>query len=1502
MPFDTIDQDGVLLEREDAIVRAVVVYNPFDMSDRTIADLEWHYNKTLAEYLDGLPDDKDWQVYADRRAVPRSEWASVTLQPNDNIIIGLTPNKSGGQILGIVAMLALTIAAPELGVLLAPSLVAAFGIASATAVTIMTSVVLLAGGLLVTALMPHAKKPASVASQSTSSYGLNGAKPTATEDIPVPVVYGTFRMAGNKIAEYVENVGVADSQDVFTLYAVSEGPISNISQLLVNNQDPSAYQSCVWDWRSGTQTQTVIPWFSESISPYNVSARATTSVTNYTTHTAVDRLRVDLEFASGLYGLSSSGALQNASVTLVAQYRTYDPILLTYGAWLNFDQGVLWQVIDASSGTTLVAVQGIRITMQFVGDPADGATSSFNNQVNFIPNNPSSPVRGATFYGNINQVNGQTSGTINASGYITTAMGTDVVVVPNNITYSTSGTPTYTAGIVYRTYEITVPSEIYNFSKVVTRTDAGTITTGSGGAIVAVETLFETSTTFTNAYRGALRYSITTPPLAHGYYQLQFYRTTAESTLSTVSDRLDIIDVNEVDDDLVAYVNTAVYAVHTRLGTDITSDPTVTALVTGKLLNIYDRTGNILSNSWSNNPADVALDIMLNARNNYAFTTSLIDFQRFDDWRQFCVTNSLQFNGVFDTSTNVWDAITQVMRVGRAGLILQAMKWSVLIEGPADPVMMFTQDMIVKGTFSNQWTGRKGRANLIEVQYYDATDYNRQHSVFALDPTMVALGESLIRATIDLIGCTDVTQATNEAWFQLALNTTLIQSAQFDVFLQALGCVVGDVVLVQHDMPQWGYAARVVSASGSNVILDSPIPGAGESDWRMLILRSAVSFCTTPIYSYSGSQVVLGALTSLTAAAGVLNITGTQLTNMVLKTDRVMLNGVDYRVIDANLVGSQYVLTFDQPVVGSVGNTMTLYKIDLMCEASLSAFTGPTSGNTSVTVVNWLDTVTGATGGNTGYVQAGDRVMLGRVTQYKKPFRIIGIDYKTDHTRTIKAIEYNASVYTTTTQPTPNYSALPLTPFQVQNLTIAQNYTKLPGGALAYTVTCGWTLPLLDQRGYAGANVYVSTNYGIDYLVGNAVSPLSSFTVSANLGDTIRFRVVAYDTTGTSADYNSAPLATQVIAIPQELPTDVVSGSVSVTPGARQISLKWTQPTDPFVASTIVYENISSSFSGAYIVQNANTNTLLRTGLNVATTYYYWLVTVATTGQLGHTIGPFSGMTSALIADTITAGALTTAAFAQSIKPIYVITTTAPGGTMGDGSALSPINGDYAVNEVDGLLYQWSSSSSTWTAVPDSANVFKKLSVGSIAAGAVSASQIAAGSISAGMLSSTFALTGSAQIGTATIQSANIQNLTIGPGNINYNAISQIATASATSGTSISVAVTMNYYGTAVVTFDIQSNTGSAAYVAGTLYRQTSDGVSVAIANVGNITNASASAESISWTVYDNNPLTHDTNHNGANTPTTGAAPTTTATVIYHLTYSSSSLAQVNLGVMGTNR
>ena len=142
------------------VVRAIVLYNPLDYTDRTVCDLVWVEGKTLNEYLDGLPE-ADWSVSIGSKSVSKEEWGSITLAPLDTLIVGVTPNSKILPIIMIVAMVALAVAAPYL-----------IPVIGTVGVALVGGAIAIGGYLIQSMLADKPKDPGTEGNKQSQSYGL----------------------------------------------------------------------------------------------------------------------------------------------------------------------------------------------------------------------------------------------------------------------------------------------------------------------------------------------------------------------------------------------------------------------------------------------------------------------------------------------------------------------------------------------------------------------------------------------------------------------------------------------------------------------------------------------------------------------------------------------------------------------------------------------------------------------------------------------------------------------------------------------------------------------------------------------------------------------------------------------------------------------------------------------------------------------------------------------------------------------------------------------------------------------------------------------------------------------------------------------------------------------------------------------------------------------------------------------------------------------------------
>ncbi len=122
---------------------------------------------------------------------------------------------------------------------------------------------------------PSPDKPKN-ALDSSPTYSWGGMKLTAMQATPIPVVYGEHLLGGNLITCFVSSDG--DKNYINMLIALAEGEIEGIMKsdlsgvctsttdvpyVLINDNLLSNFTGVVWDYRLGTQDQTIIPGFED---------------------------------------------------------------------------------------------------------------------------------------------------------------------------------------------------------------------------------------------------------------------------------------------------------------------------------------------------------------------------------------------------------------------------------------------------------------------------------------------------------------------------------------------------------------------------------------------------------------------------------------------------------------------------------------------------------------------------------------------------------------------------------------------------------------------------------------------------------------------------------------------------------------------------------------------------------------------------------------------------------------------------------------------------------------------------------------------------------------------------------------------------------------------------------------------------------------------------------------------------------------------------------------
>jgi len=271
--------------------------------------------------------------------------------------------------------------------------------------------------------------------------------------------------------------------------------------------------------------------------------------------------------------------------------------------------------------------------------------------------------------------------------------------------------------------------------------------------------------------------------------------------------------------------------------------------------------GTAFVTALTDNPAHIFTHFARGVRNadgNLMYGVGLadnqIDFDSLVSWANFCTDEGLSFNGVLDTNLTAADVLNSIGVTGFASPTWASGKLGVVFDSRnASPVMTFGMSNIIRDSFEVAYIS-ENLAEEIVIRFSDPTRDYEQNEVRTLAPDVVTPTRT---SSIDLYGCTDEDMAGKFANYIAAQQYYRRRRVTWQSDFEGFVCQRGDVVLLSHDLTQWGYSGRFVTISGLTVRLDRAVPRNDEIEYIMLIRPDG----TTSTYDVAASETESDTLT-----------------------------------------------------------------------------------------------------------------------------------------------------------------------------------------------------------------------------------------------------------------------------------------------------------------------------------------------------------------------------------------------------------------------------------------------------------------------------------------------------------------------------------------------------------------------------------------------------------------------------------------------------------------
>ena len=320
------------------MIKLKIIPNMFDREGRTESEvLTTGEGTPLLDLIDEKYRKGEWRLIHSRDGyIAPEQWESTIVYNGDEIII--TPVVEGPETWLLVG--AMILAAASVGV-------------PVGAVFVIAGIGMVGYGMY---SMMQPIKPAFSGSGNLSdspTYGWDGVQNTANVGVPVPIIYGEHRVAGNYINQYstrgIPNENEDDDDDTTKEYqrsylniliALGEGPVQSIAgittdtdatvtpatigdKIKINGNPISNFEGCKVYTRMGNQEQTVIPGFGDLHNLVDYNDELLKDDSNIYTTTDMDVQAIVLHFtASSIIKMETGSATWKAqTIQATVEYR-----------------------------------------------------------------------------------------------------------------------------------------------------------------------------------------------------------------------------------------------------------------------------------------------------------------------------------------------------------------------------------------------------------------------------------------------------------------------------------------------------------------------------------------------------------------------------------------------------------------------------------------------------------------------------------------------------------------------------------------------------------------------------------------------------------------------------------------------------------------------------------------------------------------------------------------------------------------------------------------------------------------------------------------------------------------------------------------------------------------------------------------------------------------------------------------------------------------------------
>lgn len=324
------------------------------------------------------------------------------------------------------------------------------------------------------------------------------------------------------------------------------------------------------------------------------------------------------------------------------------------------------------------------------------------------------------------------------------------------------------------------------------------------GSWITLDTQTITKAT-TTPQRFSYRYSVDS-----GRYEVRLQRTDTKQTDTRYGHELSWAGLRSYMPETRDFGNVTLLAMRMRASNNLSSQASrkINVIATRKLKTWNPTTGWSATAVATRSIAWAAADALRDPEYGGGLPDSRIDLAGLYALDQIWEARNNHFDGRFDSAITLWEALSQIVKVGRAKPYMQGgIVYVARDQEKTLPVAMFSMRNIVRGSFNLDFiTPSDDTADCVTTSYFDESVWATRRVPSALPGSVSAKPFKM-----DLFGATDRQHVFEEGMYYAACNRYRRIPISFETEMEGFIPSFLDLISVSHDMPQWGQTGEVVA-------------------------------------------------------------------------------------------------------------------------------------------------------------------------------------------------------------------------------------------------------------------------------------------------------------------------------------------------------------------------------------------------------------------------------------------------------------------------------------------------------------------------------------------------------------------------------------------------------------------------------------------------------------------------------------------------------------------